>query len=93
VHCSTVALAEDQGGGNTVGSVSSTIATVEASGFPFPAWPAMSTWLGTLGALGVDGAPAGELVINDACHNVDVSTSNSKTQVWLSADETSIVPK
>jgi hypothetical protein len=53
----------------------------------------MSTWLGTLGALGVDGAPAGELVINDACHNMDVSTSNSKTQVWLSADETSIVPE
>jgi hypothetical protein len=87
------AIATWTAGANAAGSVSSTIATVEASGFPFPAGPAMSTWLGTLGALGVDGAPAGELVINDACHNVDVSTSNSKTQVWLSADETSIVPE
>jgi hypothetical protein len=79
-------------GANCLSSVSSTMVTTEPTGASFAAGTAMITWLADAGALGLEGAPAGELEVNEACHNADVSDSNSQTQAWLSADMDSGAP-
>jgi hypothetical protein len=47
---------------------------------------AMKEWLGTVGALGVNGAPAGELPIVQAKHNANLSTTNTASTSWIVPD-------
>ncbi len=46
----------------------------------------LKTWLGNVGALGTNGAPAGELYINSPRYNVQVTASNTPSQVWIVPD-------
>jgi hypothetical protein len=47
----------------------------------------MDQWLMNVGALGVNGAPGGELNIVQARHNADVSAANTPSVPWIVADK------
>jgi hypothetical protein len=68
------------------------IQTTLTNGQPFPKGQAMQQWLGNVGALGTSGAPAGELFIDQAKHNADVSAANVASTPWIVADQLASPP-
>jgi len=81
-------LATWTAGANTLGSgtVNADVQTTLLTGGAFPKGVAMKQWLGTVGALGVNGAPAGELPIQTAKHNANLSASNTASTSWIVPD-------
>jgi hypothetical protein len=69
-------------GSNDMGSINSTIVTTLPNGQPFPKGQALDQWLGVVGAL-----TNGELPIQEARHNANVSASNMPSQSWILADQ------
>jgi hypothetical protein len=67
---------------NDMGTINATIATTLANGQPFPKGQALAQWLGNVGAL-----TSGELPIQQAKHNADVSVANTPSQSWIVADQ------
>ena len=63
------------------------ILTTLPNGQAFPRGIAMDAWLTNVGALGVAGAPAGELPIVQARHNADVSAANTPSVPWIITDK------
>ncbi|MDP9034361.1 MAG: carboxypeptidase regulatory-like domain-containing protein [Myxococcota bacterium] len=74
-------------GSNDIGTVNANIATMTSTGAPFPRGQAMKDWLTDRGAL-----TNGELPIQQARHNADVSAANVKSTVWISADQNAQAP-
>jgi hypothetical protein len=58
-----------------------------SNGQPFPKGQALAQWLANVNALGVNGAPAGELPIEEPKHNADVSAANVPSTSWIIADQ------
>jgi hypothetical protein len=75
-----------------LGNINSNVVTTLPNGNAFPEGQALQKWLGVVGALGVNGAPSGELPIAYACHNSDVTNANVYSQQWISADKSSPSP-
>jgi hypothetical protein len=73
-------------GTNDIGDINANILTTLPNGQAFPRGVAMDQWLMNVGALGVNGAPAGELHIVQARHNADVSAANTPSVPWIIAD-------
>jgi hypothetical protein len=74
-------------GTNDIGTINANILTTLPNGQPFPRGVAMDQWLMNVGALGVNGAPPGELNIVQARHNADVSAANTPSVPWIVADK------
>jgi hypothetical protein len=74
-------------GGNNIGRISATIVTTLPNGQPFAKGQALQSWLGNVGAL-----QGGKLALEDAKHNADVSATNTPSQPWIVADQTSSAP-
>jgi hypothetical protein len=68
-------------GSNDMGNIGAAIDT------SFPKGAALRQWLGTVNALS-----GGELPIEEARHNADVSAANTATQAWIAADQNSSPP-
>jgi hypothetical protein len=79
-------------GTQNIGDLNGTIVTTLFNGSPFPKGVAMKQWLGNVGALGVGGAPPGELPILAARHNADVAATNTPSQPWILTDPASSPP-
>jgi hypothetical protein len=75
-------------GANPVGNgnINAVVQQTLLNGGPFAKGVAMEQWLGTVGALGVNGAPAGELPIVQAKHNANLSTTNVASTSWIVPD-------
>jgi hypothetical protein len=77
-------------GANTLGmmggNINADVQTTLLNGGPFPKGQYLKQWLGVVGALGVNGAPAGELPIQQARHNANLSTSNTQSTSWIVPD-------
>jgi hypothetical protein len=73
-------------GSNHIGNINADILTTLPNGQVFPRGVAMDQWLMNVGALGVAGAPPGELPIVAARHNADVSVANTPSIPWIVAD-------
>lgn len=78
-------------GSNSIGaapndSVNGIVQTTLANGAAFPKGVAMKTWLGNVHALGVSGAPAGELPVVSARHNANISVANAPSTSWIVPD-------
>jgi hypothetical protein len=77
-------------GTNIIGGV---IQTTLSNGQAFPKGQALAQWLANVNALGVPAAPggpsapAGELPIEEAKHNADVTAQNVPSTVWIVADQ------
>jgi hypothetical protein len=69
-------------GSNSMGNIMATIVTTLPGGQPFPKGQALNQWLGNVGAL-----MNGELPIEQARHNADVSAANTPSQSWILADQ------
>lgn len=80
-------LAKWKTGGNSVGDLDAVIATTLPDGQPFPRGEAMKAWLGNVGAL-----VNGELPIQVARHNADVTMANTPSIPWITADAQSKAP-
>jgi hypothetical protein len=76
--------------GNAI--VGGVIQTTLANGMPFPKGQALQQWLTNVNALGVNGAPAGELPIQQPKHNADVSAANTPSTAWIVADQQAMPP-
>jgi hypothetical protein len=68
------------------GNINSLVETTLLNGGPFAKGVAMKQWLGVVGALGVNGAPANELPIVQAKHNANLSTTNTASTSWIIPD-------
>jgi hypothetical protein len=75
-------------GSNDMGDITATIQQKLWSGAPFPKGVALDQWLGNVKAL--DGA--GELPIQQARHNADLTAANTASQPWIVADGASPSP-
>jgi hypothetical protein len=77
-------LATWTAGTNTIGNVNASIVTTLPSGAPFTKGQAMFSWLSGLKVLS-----GGELPVQYACQNAQVTSANAPAQAWLttSADE------
>jgi hypothetical protein len=75
-------LATWQEGMQDIGDIDAVVTTTLPSGAPFAAGSALALWLGNVGAL----LPDGELPIQKARHNADLSPANTPSQSWLNAD-------
>jgi hypothetical protein len=75
-------------GANPVGSgnINADVQQTLLTGGAFAKGVAMKQWLGTVGALGVNGAPAGELPILQAKHNANLSATNVASTSWIVPD-------
>jgi hypothetical protein len=71
-------------GSNDMGNINATIVTTLAGGGPFAKGVALKDWLGNVGAL-----TGGELPIQAARHNADVSAANKPSQAWILSDSAS----
>ncbi|MFI5301849.1 MAG: carboxypeptidase regulatory-like domain-containing protein [Polyangiales bacterium] len=69
-------------GSNSMGKIRSTINT------SFPKGKSLDEWLGVVGALD----SGGELPIDAAKHNADVSASNTASTTWISSDSAASPP-
>ncbi len=74
-------------GSNDIMNINANIATMTSTGAPFPRGQALKDWLTDRGAL-----TNGELPIQQARHNADVSSANVKSTVWISADQNAPAP-
>ncbi|MFI5307989.1 MAG: carboxypeptidase regulatory-like domain-containing protein [Polyangiales bacterium] len=74
-------------GSNSIGNINGTIVTTLPNGQPFPKGQALAMWLGTVGAL-----TNGELPIEQARHNADVSATNTPSQPWILSDQSAMPP-
>ncbi|MDB4974667.1 MAG: uncharacterized protein JWN48_3008 [Myxococcaceae bacterium] len=74
-------------GSNDLHDIQGDIVTKLPNGQPFAKGVALESWLGTVGAL-----QGGKLPIKDAKHNADVSASNTPSQSWIVADQSSPAP-
>lgn len=81
------ALAQWTTGAQTIGNINATVETTLLNGGAFPKGVAMKQWLGVVGALGVAGAPAGELPIASARQNAVVTTANTPSTSWIVPDK------
>jgi hypothetical protein len=68
------------------GYVGAVVETLQQSGAPSPTRVRFQQWLTSVGALGVNGAPPGELPINRANHNADLGPSNQASTPWIVTD-------
>jgi hypothetical protein len=68
-------------GTNDMGNIEADIQTTLPSGGAFPKGIAMNAWLGNVGAL-----TGGELPIQEAKHNADVSAANTLSTPWILAN-------
>jgi hypothetical protein len=71
-------------GAQPLGGISANVVMTLPSGLPFPEGVAMNTWLGNVGAL-----TGGELPVVDGFHNADVGATNTSSQAWISAADSS----
>ncbi|MGH7440626.1 MAG: hypothetical protein ACRENE_33460 [Polyangiaceae bacterium] len=69
------------------GVLSTTITSGSNMGKPFPEGVALQAWLGTVGAL-----TNGKLPIHYARDNAVVTMANIPSQIWMTADNTSLQP-
>jgi hypothetical protein len=83
------ALATWTPGANGNTSNGTIVQTLNGSTRPFPKGVAFYQWLGLVNALGVLGAPAGELPINPARFNSVVTAANTPSQPWVQDDMSS----
>jgi hypothetical protein len=79
-------LAQWRTGSNDIGNINADILTTY-NGAAFPKGQAMKQWLGVVNALGVNGAPQGELPIQQARHNSSVTGANANTVPWIVPDQ------
>jgi hypothetical protein len=70
----------DQGAGSPAKGYAQIVQTLNGSSKPFPKGVALAQWLGDVNALGVEGAPAGEIPIFEERGNAGVT---NKAQAWL----------
>ena len=70
--------------GNAI--IGGVIETTLSNGQAFPKGQALQQWLTNVNALGVGGAPAGELPIEQPKHNADVTAANTPSTSWIVAD-------
>jgi hypothetical protein len=75
-------------GNGMLGDIDAVVTTTLPSGAPFAKGNALARWLGTVGAL----LPSGEVPIQQARHNADVSSANTASQSWLAADADASAP-
>jgi len=75
-------------GSGDIGDVDSVVTTTLPNGSPFAKGSALAQWLGAAGVLLADG----ELPIQQARHNADLSSANTATQSWLAADADASAP-
>jgi hypothetical protein len=78
-------------GSNSIGSgnndfVGGIVQTKLPNGNTFPKGVAMNAWLGNVHALGVNGAPPGELPVVGARHNANVTAANTVSTSWIVPD-------
>jgi hypothetical protein len=76
--------------GNAI--IGGVIETKLANGSPFPKGQALQQWLTIVNALGVNGAPPGELPIEEPKHNADVTATNVPSTAWIVADQNATPP-
>jgi hypothetical protein len=74
--------------GNLIGNIGALVETIRPSGELFPRGAALMDWLDAVGALD----DTGELPIQAARHNADVSAANTASLPWLAADRSSPAP-
>jgi hypothetical protein len=74
-------------GAQSINNINATVVTTTWANQPFPRGQAMAAWLQNVGAL-----TNGELPIQAARHNADVSASNTPSQPWILADNSSPAP-
>ena len=74
-------------GDNDIDDTPGTIVTTLPNGRPFAKGQALAAWLANVGAL-----KDGQLPLEDAKHNADVSAQNTPSQAWIVADESSEAP-
>ncbi len=60
--------------------------TLNGSPLPFPKGVALQQWLSGVGALGLNGVPAGELPIYAPRYNAVVGPANVPSQAWIASD-------
>jgi hypothetical protein len=60
--------------------------TLNGSTTPFPKGVAFQQWLTGVGALGLNGVPAGELSIYTPRYNAVVAAPNTPSQAWITSD-------
>ena len=75
-------------GRGDIGDIDAVVTTTLPSGAPFAKGKALAQWLGNLGAL----LPDGELHVQAARHNADLSAANTASQSWLDADADASAP-
>jgi hypothetical protein len=83
----TTPLATWTPGANDMGTINADIQTTLPSGGTFPKGVAMQAWLGNVGAL-----TGGELPIQEAKHNADVSAANTLSTPWIAANASADPP-
>jgi hypothetical protein len=76
--------------GNAI--IGGVVQTTLANGQPFPKGQALQQWLTNVNALGVNGAPTGELPIEQPKHNADVTAANTPSTSWIVADPQATPP-
>jgi hypothetical protein len=74
-------------GANSIGNVNANIVTTLPNGGAFPKGQALKDWLMGVGAL-----TNGELPIQAARHNADVTAANTVSQTWITADQSAMTP-
>jgi hypothetical protein len=79
-------------GNNDMGTINADIETTLPTGASFPKGVALNQWLGNVGALNVGGTAPGELPIQEAKHNADVSAANTLSTPWIVADMSATPP-
>ena len=83
------ALATWTMGAQPLGNINAQVVTSLPNGRAFPEGVALGKWLGAVGALGVNGAPSGELPILSAFSNAAVTATNVFSQPWIVGDPSS----
>jgi hypothetical protein len=75
-------------GQGSIDDVDALVTTTLPNGAPFAKGNALAQWLGTVGAL----LPSGELPVQQARYNADLSSANTASQSWLVADSDASAP-
>jgi len=75
-------------GMGNIGDIDTVVTTTLPNGAPFAKGNALAQWLGTVGSL----LPNGELAVEQARDNADLSPANTASQSWLVADADASAP-